>query len=47
MHKRIISLLILTGFIMPSFGQTGKEWDDPLLTSVNRETAHAYSLPMA
>lgn len=27
--------------------QTGKEWDDPLTTSVNRETAHTVSLPMA
>ena len=27
--------------------QTGKEWDDPLITSVNRETAHTLALPMA
>ena len=26
---------------------TGKEWDDPSKTSVNRETAHALALPMA
>ena len=27
--------------------QTGKEWDDPLITSVNRETAHTLAIPMA
>ena len=27
--------------------QTGKEWDDPSITSVNRETAHTTALPMA
>jgi beta-galactosidase len=26
---------------------TGKEWDDPLKTSVNRETAHTLAIPMA
>ena len=26
--------------------QTGKEWDDPNTTSVNRETAHTIALPM-
>ena len=27
--------------------QTGKEWDDPKTTHVNRETAHTVALPMA
>ena len=27
--------------------QTGKEWDDPLITSVNRETAHTIAIPVA
>ena len=26
---------------------TGKEWDNPLVTSVNRETAHTQAIPMA
>ena len=26
--------------------QTGKEWDDPTISSVNRETAHTTALPM-
>ena len=25
---------------------TGKEWDDPLKTSVNRETAHTIAIPV-
>jgi beta-galactosidase len=25
---------------------TGKEWDDPLTTSVNRETAHTLAIPV-
>ena len=29
------------------FAQTGKEWDDPKITSVNRETAHTIAIPMA
>ena len=27
--------------------QTGSEWDDPTITSVNRETAHTLAIPMA
>ena len=27
--------------------QTGKEWNDPTVTSVNRETAHTLAIPMA
>ena len=46
--------LILGLFALMAFGQvsaqttiTGKEWDDPLKTSVNRETAHTLAIPMA
>ena len=47
MYKDIIILSILTWLTIPAMGQTGKEWDDPLTTSVNRETAHTLALPMA
>ena len=30
-----------------AMAQTGKEWDDPTITSVNRETAHTLAIPMA
>ena len=30
-----------------SFAQTGKEWNDPKITSVNRELAHTLSIPWA
>ena len=32
---------------MAMTAQTGKEWDDPTITSVNRETAHTLAIPMA
>ena len=38
------------GLLMVCVGmmaQTGKEWDDPMVTSVNRETAHSLAIPMA
>ena len=47
MCKDIIILSLLAGLALPVTAQTGKEWDDPLKTSVNRETAHALPLPMA
>ena len=42
-------------FIIPAFlavsaltsAQTGNEWDDPKITSVNREVAHTTAIPMA
>ena len=46
MKKTIISLVALL-FAATTFAQTGKEWDDPKTTSVNRETAHTVALPMA
>ncbi len=30
-----------------AFAQTGTEWDDPKISSVNREAAHTLALPMA
>ena len=39
-----VALLIGCASLM---AQTGKEWDDPLTTSVNRETAHTLAIPMA
>ncbi|MBR5656090.1 MAG: discoidin domain-containing protein [Prevotella sp.] len=46
MKKTIFSLVTLL-FASTTFAQTGKEWDDPKTTSVNRETAHTVALPMA
>ena len=46
--------LIISIFALMSLGQafaqttiTGSEWDNPLTTSVNRETAHTLAIPMA
>ncbi len=32
---------------MSMLAQTGKEWDNPKITSVNRETSHTVAIPMA
>ena len=37
-----IALFICSMAIM---AQTGNEWDDPTITSVNRETAHTWQYP--
>ena len=49
MKKLIISFfaLITIGQVTAQTTMTGKEWDDPLKTSVNRETAHTLAIPMA
>ena len=39
-----VSLLI---GCLTMMAQTGNEWDDPTITSVNRETAHTLAIPMA
>ena len=39
-----LAALLLTGAACAQM--TGKEWDDPLKTSVNREKAHTVSIPM-
>ena len=46
MKKSIFSIAALT-FALTAVAQTGNEWDDPQITSVNRETAHTVALPMA
>ena len=45
--KRLFTFLIALTAMGTATAQTGKEWDDPLITSVNRETAHTLALPMA
>ena len=45
---RKIALICLAVVAMAAKAQmTGQEWDNPEVTSVNRETAHALALPMA
>ena len=48
MH-RITGIAIAMAFfgIVSSSAQTGKEWDDPKTTSVNREQAHTIGIPWA
>lgn len=45
--RKIVYLCGLALTVLTANAQTGKEWDDPLKTSVNRETAHTISIPMA
>ena len=49
MKQLIISMMALMtmGQVTAQTSMTGKEWDDPLKTSVNRETAHTLAIPMA
>ena len=49
MKKLIISMMALMtiGHVNAQSTITGGEWDDPLKTSVNRETAHTLAIPMA
>ena len=46
MRKFFICLTVLTS-LSTAYAQTGKEWDDPTKTSVNRETAHTLAIPLA
>ena len=47
MQKKIyLGIIALTAFLATVNAQTGKEWDDPKTTSVNREQAHTTALPM-
>ena len=46
MKKKILSIALFMG-VASAFAQTGKEWNDPAVTSVNREEAHALAIPMA
>ena len=47
MNKNLFIFTTLMWLALSATAQTGKEWDDPLKTSVNREMAHTVSLPMA
>ena len=42
------SFLLMAGMILcgHATAQTGKEWDDPKISNVNRELAHTVSIPM-
>lgn len=45
MNKIIANVTFLMCFAQV-YAQTGQEWDNPNITSVNRETAHTLALPM-
>ena len=45
--KRLLIIVVAAVWAATTFAQTGNEWDDPKITSVNREVAHALALPMA
>ena len=45
MRGLLLSLALLFPFV--TFAQTGKEWDDPSVSHVNREQAHTLSIPLA
>ena len=45
--KRQMILSAVMMLAATSFAQTGKEWDDPKISSVNRESAHTISIPVA
>ena len=48
MNKNRIFLLAAVILVTcHTFAQTGKEWDDPHISSVNRELAHTTAIPMA
>ena len=44
---KTVSLFALLTCSSIAFAQTGNEWDDPKITSVNREVAHTTAIPMA
>ena len=46
MRKMMICLAALSLPVLASAQMTGKEWDDPKVSHVNRETAHTVSIPM-
>ena len=45
--KKLVFCLTALAWIGAANAQTGKEWDDPKVTHVNREQAHTVALPMA
>ena len=42
-----LTLTLAVFFAVNSIAQTGKEWDDPKISNVNREVAHTLSIPWA
>ena len=44
--KRLFILASIMLIAAVAQAQTGKEWNDPTITSVNRETAHTVAIPM-
>ena len=47
MEARIVCVAWLASAALMLQAQTGKEWDDPTISNVNRETAHTIAIPMA
>ncbi len=48
MYKRTSLFLCAVALSsLNAYAQTGKEWDDPSITNVNRETAHTIAIPMS
>ena len=47
MKKTLLILSLTLAVAAQAFAQTGKEWNDPKTSSVNREKAHTVSIPMA
>ena len=45
--KKLVFCLTALAWMGAANAQTGKEWDDPKVTHVNREQAHTVALPMA
>ena len=46
LRRNILGIVALTS-LSATYAQTGKEWDNPAITSVNREVSHTVALPMA
>ena len=47
MYRKIVLICLAVVAMAAKAQMTGQEWDNPEVTSVNRETAHALALPMA
>ena len=46
-YLRLTLIAFITSMMATANAQTGKEWDDPTISSVNREQAHTTALPMS
>ena len=47
MKRTILSIIALSAIMTTVVAQTGKEWDNPSISNVNRERAHTVALPMS